>query len=377
MTPFSRFRGTLKRLTLDREGEPARAAAFDWAFPGFLDPLAEQSGPDVTTVSSPRLRRRRYSGGLLAANAPLPRGRYSTVCVNASGDDAWGLCQELRAYAGSTLRQKIFVYDLGESPVQDKFREKGWLVGRRLGLHFDDPDSQLFSRYASIGDAALVGPGFWRTHLDYTLEEADLENVVDLRLPTTQRWFFETFCKGFGSFWRKQHSEHVVRFHDMLPTLVARELGGNLATDAVGMCVRRIGANAFIYPSARCSPETIVVNGQLVGWFGFNLVDFRRLPPEPDVGRTDRAAEFDDPAPWDVPPPWPNLLCEIAELSEYQELARHYSGSWRLRGVREAHEQFWNDGGVLGGHDIGEWEREPVGTGGLFVTELQRRLRDG
>jgi hypothetical protein len=367
----------VKRLALDQEAEPARAAAFQWAFPGFLDPVVEHadasSGADATP---PQIRRRRYSGGLFSAGKPLPRGRYSTVCTTPSGDDAWGLCQELRAYAGSTLRQKIYAYDLGESSLQQAFVEKGWLVGRRLGLHFIDEDGEILARYASIGDGFLMSPehpGFWRTHLDYFVEDVDIDGVVDLRIPATQEWFCDTFREGYGDFWRKPSGRDLGRFQDMLPTLVAADLGGSAVTDAIGLSLRMMGAQGLIYPSARCDPETIVDGGELQGWIGFNLVDFRGS----EVLTADLPAglRFDDPDPWSIPLGWPDVRCEIAELSEDRELARRWKGSWRLVGVRNAHEQFWEAGGLLGGRDMGEWEKQETKVAGTFVRELNRALK--
>jgi hypothetical protein len=376
MEAFTTFRGTLKRLALNEDDEPARAAAFQWAFPGFLDPVDEPGPlPAGASATPPRIRRRRYSGGVFTAGRSLARGRYSTVCVQPDGDDRWGLCQELRAYAGSTLRQKIFVYDLGESPLQQKFQEKGWLVGNRLGLHFVDPDGEIFARYASIGDAALLGADgtFWRTHLDYLVDDVEIENVVDLRIPATQEWFCDTFREGYGDFWKKPEGRSLVRFQDMLPTLMTDDLGGSQVTDALGCALRMIGAAALIYPSARCDPETVVVDGELRGWSGFNLVDFRGSWI--DTASAETGLRFDDPEPWDIPVKWTNLRCEVAELTDDREIAERWKGSWRLLGVRAALEQFWQDGGLLGGHDIGDWEKQETNLRGTFARELNRRLK--
>ncbi len=374
MKAFTSFQGTLKRLALDEAEEPARAKAFQWAFPGFLDPVVDR--PEDEGTITLRHRRRRYSGGLFGGGKSLPRGRYSTVCINANGDDAWGLCQELRAYAGSTLRQKIYVYDLGESDLQDQFQEKGWLVGKRLGLHFVDPDGEMFARYAAIGDAALISaqdPGFWRTHLDYVLEDVEIEGVVDLRLPETQEWFCNTFRQGYGSFWRKTAGGNLVRFQDMISTLMTDDLGGTPVTDAIGFSLRMMGAAALIYPSARCDAETIVEDGTLRLGVGFNLVDFRGA--EIDPGEAGNSIPFDDPEPWEIPMRWPDVRCEIAELSEDRELAERWRGSWRVSGIRQGHEQFWESGGVLGGRAAAEWDEPETSISGEFARRLMESLR--
>jgi hypothetical protein len=71
---------------------------------------------------------------------------------------------------------------------------------------------------------------------------------------------------------------------------------------------------------------------------------------------------------------WPDLRCEIAELSEDRELAERLKGSWRLLGIRENHERFWEAGGLLGGRDVGDWEQQDVNIRGKFVQELNRTL---
>ncbi|HSS20189.1 MAG TPA: hypothetical protein VLL54_08950 [Pyrinomonadaceae bacterium] len=373
MKAFTTFRGKLKRLVLD-EDEPARVAAFQWAFPGFLDPIIE--GRPAGEDQAPRMRRRRYSGGLFSSGKPLPRGRYSTVCTNSEGDDGWGLCQELRAYAGSTLRQKIFAYDLGESSLQQMFREKGWLVGQKIGLHFNDPDGEILARYMSIGDAVNISaadPGFWRTSVDYFVEDVAIDGTVDLRLPATQEWFCETFREGYGDFWKKPVGKSVNRFQEMLTTLMCSELGGSPVTDAIGLALRMMGASALIYPSARCDVEAVVIEGNLKQWIGFNLVDFSGW--EIQTSEDEKGLQFADPDPWDIPTEWPNLRCEIAELTDDREFAEHWKGSWRISGVREGHEKFWEAGGLLGGREIGEWDKQETNLAGDFIRGLNRRLK--
>jgi hypothetical protein len=109
--PFSTFRGTLKQLDPNDTDEPARSNAFRWAFPAFLDPLVEHLDAPVPAFQKARPRRRRFSGGLFTRTQPLPRKRYYTVCIAPNGFDANALCLELKAYAGSIVRQKVEVYD--------------------------------------------------------------------------------------------------------------------------------------------------------------------------------------------------------------------------------------------------------------------------
>lgn len=341
MQPFTTFRATIKRF-VSSGFTPARAAAFRDAFPGFLE-LPGEAPADRSALQPPR---RRYSGAIFAVGLPLARARYATVCVDASGADADGLSRELRAYASAALRGRLVIHDLGRAARALHLRCGGWSFGGRLGLRFDDdPDSSLYERYASLGPVTRLEGAGWSTHLDYEVAQVCIENTVDLRLPYAQEWFFETFRGGFPPFWRKREDPCARGFHDMLPTLMTAELGGNAATDAVGRVLRASGARALVYPAARSDPDSIVHRGTLRASVGFNLVDFGDTPV---AGDGDRHAVFDDPEPWGSSVFWPRLRCEVAELGRAAELDRPFRGSWRLRGVRDAHERFWERGGHLG-----------------------------
>jgi hypothetical protein len=340
MQPFTSFRATIKRLVCSGL-EPARAQAFRAAFPGFLE--CDASRRPARDDLKPE--RRRYSGALFAVGPALPRARYATVCVDGSGEDGDGLCRELRAYAVAALRRRLFIYDLGRASSAGHIRRGGWSFGRRLGLHFDDPDRTLYEQYGAMGSETRVGRAAWRTHLEFVLEEVCFEDTVDLRLPDTQEWFFETFRNGFAPFWRKRQDPSVQRFHDMLPTLMTAELGGNAATDAVGRVLRRMGARALVYPAARSDPDAIVHLGTLRASVGFNVVEFGGTRV---LGDAEEHMVFDDPEPWGTSVFWPRLRCEVAEVGKAPELGHLFRGSWRLHGVREAHERFWQQGGHLG-----------------------------
>lgn len=347
MQPFSTFRATVKRL-VSSGFEPERLLAFRTVFPGFLGLPGEARGRAQQALAQPG--RRRYSGALFAVAPPLSRARYASVCVDASGEDGEGLCRELRAYASALTRGKLYIGDLGRAESTLQGRRGGWSVGERLGLHFDD--LELFDELQALGVETRVGRNAWRTHLDYTLEDVCIPDTVDLRLPDTQEWFFRTFRHGFEPFWRKRADAGVQRFHDMLPTLMTAELGGNAATDAVGRVLRALGARALVYPSARSDPDAIVHHGKLRAAIGFNLVEFQGASL---LGDDEQYMVFDDPEPWSTSVFWPRLRCEVAELGKGEELPRPFLGSWRLRGVRDAHERFWQQGGQLGAeYDAGE-----------------------
>ncbi|MGD9982039.1 MAG: hypothetical protein AB7H66_16875 [Hyphomonadaceae bacterium] len=348
MDGFSTFVGTLKQILsedLGVEEAPTKIRAFQWAFPAFLDPLKE----DITEQDSgAKARRRRYSGGAFSGGQPLPRGRYSSVCQNANGDDRETLCRELSAYAGSAIRQRVSVHD-------DLTNGSGSTDRGSLYLWFDDPEKQILGRmFSGELDAGIFlredRPTSFGIRLGYRLKQVAIDNVVDLRLPATQRWFFETFRLGDGEFWRKPAGTNAQRFTDMLPTLYDTSLGGNEVTDAIGYCLRRMGAAGLIYPSARCNAAAIAENGTLSRWSGFNFVDFRHDSQE---SLSTLPNTFLDQAEWQLQFPWPRAkLVVIDPADRNAELLKQ---SWAVADIQQSHDEFYAHGGMLGGREVGAW----------------------
>ena len=188
--------------------------------------------------------------------------------------------------------------------------------------------------------------------LYYQTFDVVIENVIDLRLPATQEWFFETFRTGYRDFWHKPNGASVSSFAGMLGTLMFPDLGGTSVTDVTGYCLRSMGIAASIYPSARSDAQIVVDRGIFQYALGFNLLDFRATET---INLKEAPTRFDDDGFWDEYK-WP-LTLEIAELSADRDIAERYRGSWRLPGVVKSHEQFFAAGGILGGREVGDWER--------------------
>jgi hypothetical protein len=366
--PLTTFRGTLKQLdpSVDSDSEPARGNAFRWAFPAFLDPLVEDtSANQLSPHQKITPRRRRFSGGQFTRTTPK---RYYTICLTANGFDAGTLCRELKAYAGSILRQKVDVQDDVDSPTS---------VNRKvINIHFYDPDGEIASRLVSgVGTALSLRLGsdgitFFGITLSYQTFDVVIENVIDLRLPATQEWFFETFRTGYGDFWHKPNGASVSSFAPMLGNLMFPDLGGTSVTDAIGYCLRSMGIAAFIYPSARSDAEIVVDRGIFQYARGFNLLDFRGT----EINLKEAPTRFDDDGVWDGYK-WP-LTLEIAELSADRDIAERYRGSWRLPGIVKLHEQFFAGGGILGGREVGDWSDAEVDpAAGQLIKGLASKLK--
>jgi hypothetical protein len=126
------------------------------------------------------------------------------------------------------------------------------------------------------------------------LVQITFERLIDLRMPNTRQWFVKEFTNLTNTIpkeaTRLKESELLVPvfpiagplddFKDLLPTLLDQGLGGGTgATQAAGAWLRRLGAEALIFPSARADMSVSISHGELQDWYGWNLVDYRGAPP--------------------------------------------------------------------------------------------------
>jgi hypothetical protein len=68
-------------------------------------------------------------------------------------------------------------------------------------------------------------------------------------------------------------------FGQLLPAMLTQELGGGVLSVAAGALLRKAGANALVFPSARNDPFLRVKDGKLRRAEGWSLVDYREAPP--------------------------------------------------------------------------------------------------
>jgi len=284
---------------------------------------ADRAAPGVPPMFL-RTQFRRFSGDHSASGdgAQLPRARYFSVANGSNGDDSGVLAEELNAYRN--LRDDLYV-EFCDLMREDIAAALDVPRGCFVLLSVREAASLLpfcggFSptlRDAVRTNAALGHP-FLMT-LGTMTANAELGNVLDLRLPAAQQWFFAQFVQG-GMF-----PTSARRFEEILPELLALAPGGstpeNRRLQAIGSFLRARGVQALVYPSARCDVAVRYRDGELAGWHGWNLVLYGTGPTSDAI--------YIDLGGWETQfPPQVEL-----------ERARDPDGGWCVRGLKA-----WNHG---------------------------------
>jgi hypothetical protein len=285
-------------------------------------------------------RHRRYAGG----DGRLPRSCYSAVCSNAEGDDGGTLNRELMEYVHPCIPGTIFVGDSSDSGIKEILDQQG--IGMRPGYCAlcvfifapeDSEDRKVFNAVYSQTLEHSGGPDT-QVHLiiiETRVDPVEIDNVLDLRLPETQAWFFNRFKCGDGVHLRKPNGEQISNFCDMLPTLMHPELGGCDTTHGIGSWMRTSPVNALIYPSARSDAEILIRDGQLVGFSGWNMVDYR--------GAAEIASGeiVEDYAPWSDFNQL-GMIFNRPEVSLYKApTGSSDEGSWVVRGIQARYDYLY------------------------------------
>jgi transposase-like protein len=287
--PFTSFDGWIKQIVPER-APPIAREAFEAAFPWFLD-LAVP--PEKMLASIPEEGKAwRFSGRRprrFAGDDALPRSRYYTLCKDESGNDAGTLVCEIWAYSHIARTGEIELIDTADPTASKRLA--------KLGL--ETPANKSILVVFSPGPKSGVSPFLLHTGLPQrvvafpipmqTIHER-IDKVVDLRIPDTADWFARVVSQavlhlhspstdrsGYYKCW--PFRPPLDNFGQLLPAMLTQELGGGVLSVAAGALLRRAGANALVFPSARNDPRLRVQDGKL-GWAkGWNLVDYRKAPP--------------------------------------------------------------------------------------------------
>jgi hypothetical protein len=348
--PLTTFNGWLKRLDpgmLNAIGKLAIASIF----PMFGESTPERylarsdrlsalgikiSAEELTDISTLRkllndgvpvkLRRhRRYAGG----DGLLPRNCYASISKDDMGDDAGTLSRECMAYADTRVPGLVHVSDSTSaklnSIISEPLQFRPGFCGTYV-LLFPPQGADERKIFSTIYGDLLGGTdqGVNLYVLETRVEKCTIEDVVDLRLPDTQKWFFDKFKNGDGDFLIKEAGT-VREFYDLIPTLMHPSLGGSDVTHAIGSWMRSSGVNGLIFPSARSNASATIRNGALVDWHGWNLVDYRTARHLPATEKTNSVGGWLDFLQ-------PGVKLEVSADGEF-------AGSWRVTGLQARYER--------------------------------------
>jgi hypothetical protein len=189
------FSGFVKQMSVADLSE-AQTRLFAAMFPNFFDRTDfswdrhvdfQHSFEDVPVKFVPYRVPRRYGG------MTLPRGRYSTLCENAGGDDYGTLANELGAYRDVAVTGGVSILDFGIAdqrtvPLRD--RQLEFEAAHEIGI--------MLFEWERLADLIQLVPHIkieiredYTTRMlryPYRVTELRLDRVVDLRRPGTRAW---------------------------------------------------------------------------------------------------------------------------------------------------------------------------------------------
>lgn len=290
-----------------------------------------------------RIRKhRRYAGG----DGRLPRSCYSAVCSAPNGDDGGTLNRELMAYTHPCVPGTVFVGDSSDARMNAFLRNQIVVPPGACAVYvflFPPQDAaarEVFNRVYAETLKHSGGPDApYHVHvLEAQVDLVEIENVIDLRQPETQAWFFERFRLGDGVHIRKPNGHGITDFFGMLPTLMHPELGGSAVTHGVGSWMRTSHVNALIFPSARSDATITFHEGKLTDFRGWNLVDYQAA----EGIASGEAVE--DHEPWYAFGELDRAFGLPTGKLERAPVGTESAGSWVVRGIQTRydglHQQF-------------------------------------
>lgn len=289
--PFTSFEGWIKQ-TLADDFSPIALEAVEAGLPWFFD-LAAPPEKMLAAIHEDRAGTvRRFSGQRarrFAGDDTLPRSRYYTLCKDEEGHDAGTLVCEMWAYSHIARTGKIDLVDMADPTAPERLAKLGLEIPASnsiLLVFLPGPDSGLspFLLHSGLPQRVVAFP------LPVRVIYERIDKVVDLRIPDTADWFARVVSQAV----LEVHSPLTDKtsylkcwplrppldnFGQLLPAMLTQELGGGVLSVAVGALLRKAGANALVFPSARNDPFLRFRDGKLRRAEGWNLVDYREAPP--------------------------------------------------------------------------------------------------
>jgi hypothetical protein len=274
--PFRDFDGWLKQVNANDLSE-IQSLALRLIFPHLVPSEDQEVAANADAISRMQsCRRRRYAGDFT-----LGPQRYYTLAHAPNGFDYGTLSAELSAY---------FDDNVGPCKLHDFLTEE---IAGKLALGYQEK-CMLLRLLGTPGSSAVKARlGIDKLVIPYRVERLRLTDVIDLRFPEVQTWFYEEF-RDIHAFVTRELRKHVrpgvdpstvrlpgtyepASFFDMLPVLMEPVRGGNYVTDHIGQRLRLEKVSALIYPSARLDTGVTWRNGKIHSFVGWNLVDYRGL----------------------------------------------------------------------------------------------------
>lgn len=342
--PLSKFCGPVKQVSREACG-PAASIVLDTAFPQFwpADPNSEDIRSQerfyrehgVDTIIRDMNPLRRFSG------RTLPRHRYFSLCHDDTGNDLNTLGNELNFYLDPLRAGLVSFGDMAPSEMVEQFKSRFGLErpqGQYLLVLGVGRPGAISPVIDALGRARLVEEDVMlkqrkdrcvvEVQIPYTVETREINSVLDLRALDAQDFIVEEFFSKDTDKLKKKNRSGIDRFVDSLPLLMYPALGGGDpgepvggTLDALAAFIRSQGAEALIYPSARC--DVLAENNlrQLRRWRGWCLVDFRNAPnPLTDVLE-------------DASDGWPKVFPKDAAIRVATQ--GEYAGSFEVSGIVE------------------------------------------
>jgi hypothetical protein len=325
--PVCTFDGVVRTVEID---DPLVRAIFDAAFPAFSAGEGYYRNADIWGG-----RYRRYAG----SSGSLDSRSYSTVARWNGHDDGVSI-REIFAYSEPTETGIVMLDDMADprdaATANRKYRTT-LEPGPYLLLFVHEPERLIGNEWRELSsDDAL--PNLYRVPCG--TRHIRLENVIDLRLPPVQAWFFETFSQED---WLNIHFPlpPAQSFLELLLVMLGQYRGGNLMTQAVGGELRLWGIGGLVYPSARCDCAVVVENDEVIDWYGWNLVDYdttrkRKVGVDArDVGQSTLGTAEDIAHGTDL------FGLPVGQIKVHHATEGKRRGTWQVRGLEALNADIW------------------------------------
>ncbi len=250
---------------------------------------------------------------------------------DAAGDDGGTLSRELLAYMDPfEIPGAVFVGDSTDERLSALLGNPvkvlpGYCATYVLLFEPQDPDEKTLFRkvYRELLSEEKAAPDqvIHAFAFETRVDECTIENVIDLRWPYVQQWFFDQFKDGDGVFLSKK-GERRASFTTCFRFLMHPSLGSTNVTHAIGSWMRSSGVNGLVFPSARSNASVSMYAGvELLDWNGWNFLDYRTASNLPATEITTSEGG------------WPNFVQPGAQVAVATD-DEHW-GSWKVLGIQD------------------------------------------